>query len=157
MPKKPKHALTPAIKEAVLLLRFHKKKPVSTDAKFMTLAKIATMLEISYHQVRYICRRYDLQKKRKPKSRDSARVIEAEQAAYLQDAATLRAWAGRSLAERAVLYHRRFPHKLISAMELCRFYKRNKITRKAVTRFKAASAEKQAEYAAWQRDTFTAL
>ena len=157
MPKKQKHAITPAIKEAVLLLRYHKKKPVSTDTKFMTLAKIAKMLDIAYHQVSYICRRVYLNKKRKATSRVSARVIEDEQAAYLQDTSTLRAWAGRSLAERAILYHRRFPHKLISAMELCRFYKRNKITRKAVTRFKAASVEKQAEYAAWQQDTYTAL
>ena len=42
-------------------------------------------------------------------------------------------------------------------MELCRFYKRNKIKRKAITRFKAASANKQADNAAWQSDTYTAL
>jgi len=42
-------------------------------------------------------------------------------------------------------------------MQLCRFYKRNKICRKAVTRYKAASPEKLVEYEAWQRDTLVAL
>ena len=42
-------------------------------------------------------------------------------------------------------------------MELCRFYRRNKITRKAVTRYKSATADRLAEYAVWQRETVAAL
>jgi len=48
MPKKPTVELTPALKEAVLLLRFHKKKPVRTDPQFMPYASIASHLAISY-------------------------------------------------------------------------------------------------------------
>ena len=149
MPKKKTVALTPAIKEAALLLRYHKKKPQQTDTTFMSQPAIASHLGLTLNQVRYIIKRVLLHKKRKPKAQDASRLIEAEQAAFLKDPETLKAWAGRSLAERAVLYHRRFVHKTISAMELCRFYKRNKISRKAVNRYKAATPERLAEYAVW--------
>ena len=42
-------------------------------------------------------------------------------------------------------------------MELCRFYKRNKIKRKAVTRYKTATPDKQAEYEERQREACQAL
>ena len=61
------------------------------------------------------------------------------------------------MQERAVLYHRRFPHKKISAMSLCRFYKRQGIKRKKVTRFKSATPEKKAEYRQWQIESWTVL
>ena len=154
MPKKPHTLITPAMSEAVLLLRYHKKKPERHDPAFMPYADIAHHLDLPYHRVRYICCRVHLQKKRKPRVRASSRIIEDEQAAYLKAPATLRAWAGRSLAERSILYHRRFAHKTITAMELCRFYKRNKIKRKAVTRYKTATPEKRAEYEARQRESY---
>ena len=154
MAKKTTTELTPEIKEAVLLLRYRKKKPKKTDATYMSLGQIGTELGLTYRQVKYICERSDLHKKRKSPRDKPERTIEAEQEAYLKDPATLKAWAGRSLIERAVLYHRRFPHKVISAMELCRFYKRNQIKRKAVTRYKTATPEKQAEYEAWQRESY---
>lgn len=75
----------------------------------------------------------------------------------MKEPTILKAWAGRSLVERAILYHRRFPHKIISHMELCRFYRRNKIKRKAVIRFKTATPDKQAEYEAKQRKAYQAL
>ena len=157
MAKKTTTELTPEIKEAVLLLRYRKKKPKKTDATYMSLGQIGTELGLTYRQVKYICERSDLHKKRKSPRDKPERIIEAEQEAYLKDPAILKAWAGRSLIERAVLYHRRFPHKVISAMELCRFYKRNQIKRKAVTRYKTATPEKQAEYEAWQRESYSKL
>ena len=154
MPKRKKVELTPEIKEAVLLLRYHKRKPVRTDATFMTKAAIGKELGLTLNQVKYICTRVWLHKKRRSKRDRPERIIEPEQEAYLKDPAILRAWAGRSLIERSILYHRRFPHKIISAMELCRFYKRNKIKRKAVTRYKTATPEKRAEYEARQRESY---
>ena len=120
----------------------------------MSLGQIGTELGLTYNQVKYICYRPWLHIRRKSQRDKPERIIEAEQEAYLKDPAILKAWAGRSLIERAVLYHRRFPHKVISAMELCRFYRRNKIKRKAVTRYKTATPEKQAEYEEWQRDSY---
>jgi len=120
----------------------------------MSIAAIGKELGLTYLQVKYICTRVTLHKKRKAKRDRPERIIEAEQEAYLKDPAILRAWAGRSLIERAILYHRRFPHKVISPMELCRFYKRNKIKRKAVTRYKTATPDKQAEYEARQRESY---
>ena len=136
------------------MLRYRKKKPKKGDPFFMKLPAIGKELGLTYPQVKYICTRVTLHKKRKSQRDQPERIIEAEQEAYLKDPAILKAWAGRSLIERAVLYHRRFPHKVLSAMELCRFYRRNKIKRKAVTRYKTATPEKQAEYEEWQRDSY---
>jgi len=40
MAKKQRLELTPEVKEAVLLLRYHKKKPKKTDATYMSLCQI---------------------------------------------------------------------------------------------------------------------
>ena len=45
---------------------------------------------------------------------------------------TLKAWAGYTIDERVVLFHRRFPHKVISAVGLWRFYRAHGIKRKQV-------------------------
>ena len=157
MGKRKTTELTPEIKEAVLLLRYHKKKPAKTDTSFMTKAAIGKELGLTYNQVNYICKRVTLHKKRKSKQDRPERIIEPEQEAYLKDPVILKAWAGRSLIERSILYHRRFPHKIISATELWRFYKKNNIKRKAVTRYKTASPDRQAEYEVWQRNTYQLL
>ena len=78
MPKKKTVELTPALKEAVLLLRYHKKKPTQSDSTFMQWADIASNLGLTRNQVRYICTRELLHKKRKPKPRDPSRLIEEE-------------------------------------------------------------------------------
>ena len=57
MPKQKPTAVSPALREAVLLLRYHKKRPVKTDATYMSLASIASSLDLPYHKVRYICTR----------------------------------------------------------------------------------------------------
>ena len=74
MPKKKPTEVTAAMKEAVLLLRYHKKRPEKTDATFMTLAAIANHLDLTVNQVRYICTRHYLQKKRRPKRRSESAV-----------------------------------------------------------------------------------
>jgi len=48
MAKKTTTELTPEIKEAVLLLRYRKKKPKKTDSTYMSLGKIATELQLTY-------------------------------------------------------------------------------------------------------------
>ena len=78
MPKKKTVELTPALKEAVLLLRYHKKKPTQSDSTFMSYTDIAQHLDLPLHRVQYICRRVYLHKKRKAKPRDSSSLIEAE-------------------------------------------------------------------------------
>ena len=51
---------------------------------------------------------------------------------YISDPACVRRWAGYTLAERAVLLHRRFPHTVVSASTISRYYKRLRIKQKAV-------------------------
>ena len=78
MPKKKTTEVSAEVKEAVLLLRYHKRKPSKADTAFMSYAAIAQQLDLPYWRVRYICRRADVQKKRKPKLRAASRLIEAE-------------------------------------------------------------------------------
>ncbi len=47
MAKQTKTELTPQIKEAVLLLRYHKKKPQKNDSTYMSLGKIAHELGLT--------------------------------------------------------------------------------------------------------------
>ena len=75
----------------------------------------------------------------------------------MKNSNTLKAWAAKTLQERAVLYHRKFPNKKISPMSLCLFYKKHSIRRKRVTRFKSAPPNKQAEYDVWQMESWNAL
>ena len=46
---------------------------------------------------------------------------------FIKDPACVRRWAGYTLAERAVLLHRRFPYVRVSASTISRYYKRLRI------------------------------
>ena len=78
MPKKKTTTLTPEVKQAVLLLRYHKKKPVKSDPTFMSYSAIANHLDLPCNSVRYICTRIYLQRRRQPKRASPERRIEAE-------------------------------------------------------------------------------
>jgi hypothetical protein len=58
--------------------------------------------------------------------------LEPRHVAFLTDIATLQAWGARSLAERAVLFHRQFGEIKITPSTLRRVYRRHNITRKAL-------------------------
>ena len=45
---------------------------------------------------------------------------------------TLKFWAGRTLKERVILFHRKFPNKRIAVTSLRRLYQQKKIKRKVV-------------------------
>jgi hypothetical protein len=53
-------------------------------------------------------------------------------AAFLTSPLTLQKWACKTLAERAVLFHRRFPESKISRSSLHRLYQSSGIKRKAL-------------------------
>ena len=52
---------------------------------------------------------------------------------YLLSEQTLQEWAARTLKERCVLFHRRFPEVSISKSSLQKIYKENKVKRKVIT------------------------
>ena len=51
--------------------------------------------------------------------------------------------------ERAVLYHRRFAHKKTTGSTIAKFYGKNGIRRKVLTKFKQGPADKLEEYKIW--------
>ena len=57
--------LTDSQKEAIKLLRYRTVKPVYNSPSFESLKKISTVLNLSYNQVRWTCKRKLLSKKLK--------------------------------------------------------------------------------------------
>ena len=51
---------------------------------------------------------------------------------FIKDPACVLKWAGFSLAERAALLHRRFPHVRVSGSTIGRYYRKLRIKMKAV-------------------------
>ena len=75
----------------------------------------------------------------------------------MADEATLRQWAGKTLAERCVLYHRRFSHKKLSPSALCRFYRAHRIKRKVIVKYKTPPTHKKEKYDQMLVEAKTAL
>jgi len=124
-------------------------KPKRTAATFVKLATIAKILSLPFSQVKHVCSRDVIAKNRRPKKAKVERVLEEQHIAFLTSQETLKAWTGYSLAQRCVLFHRRFPNKVMSAMSLCRLYKKHQIKRKVVARYKGCSEDKTVEYLEW--------
>ena len=77
------------------------------------------------------------------------RILEEDHIAFLTSQDTLRAWSGYSLAFRCILFHRRFPNKVMSVSRLVRFYKQHQIKRKVIARFKGCKDKKIQEHLEW--------
>ena len=60
------------------------------------------------------------------------RILNQNHVDFLLSEETMTEWAGRTMKERVVLFHRRFPNKRISLTALYRLYKANGVKRKAV-------------------------
>ena len=123
----------------------------------MKLATIAQMMQVPFSQVKYVCSRDLLAKKRKPKKVKEERILEEQHIAYLTSQDTLQKWTGYTLAFRSILFHRRFPNKVISASALCRLYKKHQIKRKVVARFKGCNDDRIQEYLEWQEESWQEL
>ena len=59
-------------------------------------------------------------------------MLEMKHIEFLTSTDTLNLWAGKTLAERVVLFHRKFANKKISITSLLSLYLENRIKRKAV-------------------------
>ena len=119
------------IRSSVCLLRFRTDSPSSKSKLFSSYATISRVLVVPYNTVVHLCR-YALKPKRKPKKDKEARRLDAEQTTFLLKKETLILWAGKTLKERTILFHRRFPHKKIAVTSLRRLYLANGIKRKIV-------------------------
>ena len=75
-------------------------------------------------------------------------MLDEEHIAFLTAQETLISWAGRTLAERAKLFHRRFPNKWIKPRALLRLYGKHGIRKKRVRLAKDYKPHKAEEYEA---------
>ena len=84
------------LRTAALLLRFHSRRPKVGSDRFMSYAKIARALGISYNEAQHLIRQ--ALKPKKPLTFDQrARLLDKEHIQFLTSPSTLEQWAGLSL------------------------------------------------------------
>ena len=112
------------------MLRFRTTEPKARTAKYTSYARISKAVSQPYNVVQHLCRQALKKKRRKANKND--RKLEQPQLDFLLSKDTLNLWAGRTLAERCMLFHRKFPHKRIAVTSLRRLYLTHGIKRKIV-------------------------
>ena len=78
----------------------------------------------------------------------SVRRLDEEHVRFLLSDRVLEAWAGKTMKERTVFFHRQFPDKRIAVTSLRRLYLKHKIRRKRVRHEKVLPPGLKAQYAA---------
>ena len=114
---------------------------------YCTYKKAADLTGLSYNQVQHICNRALFHAGSKKKKPNLVRQLGQAHYDFLFDLRTLEMWAGKTLKERTVLFHRQFPDKRIAITSLRRLYLKNKIRRKKVRQDKFVPANQLAAYA----------
>ena len=94
--KSKKMAPIDELRTAALLLRFRSTRPTVGADRFMSYAKIARALSITYNQAQHLIRQ--ALKPKKPLTFDQrARLLDKEHIKFLTSPSTLEQWAGLSL------------------------------------------------------------
>ena len=97
----------------------------------MTYANIARVLQLPYATVQHICRYKPIPQHRK-KYGGQERKLDQQHIDFLISPETLKLFAGATLKERTILFHRKFPNKKIAVTSLRCLYLKNRVKRKAV-------------------------
>ena len=118
------------LRQTVLLLRFRDTLPTPTSHKFFSYNTIAKAVGVPYNTVQHLCR-HALQPTKKQSLFKRIHELSQEHRDFLLKPLTLKQWAGLTLQERTVLFHRRFTDKRISTTSL-----RNGVRRKKVRQVK---------------------
>ena len=84
-----------------------------------------------YNQVQHICRRATRGEKPRT-SEQRVRRLDQAHVDFLTSMHTLEQWAGLTMKQRTVLFHRRFPDTRIAVTTMRRLYLRHGIRRKKV-------------------------
>ncbi len=114
-------------------LRFGPRGRDGASRPQMTLRNIAAILKVSLPTVQGYLKRDALSWPGPlPTIRGRHPPLTAEQRGWLISEDTLRQMAHLTLAQRAVLFHRRWPERKVSPSSICKLYHANKIKRKAV-------------------------
>ena len=117
----------------VHLLRFGPSSSQAPHRVFLRIEDIAKMVRVSPSQVSILLKADPaLPDHRKALKKGPSRMLSPEHVAYLTSPAILQMWACKTLAERVVLFHRRFGELCISVKTLYNLYKTSGIKRKAL-------------------------
>ena len=119
------------VKTAVLLMRFHTEVPKYKTIKYCSYKAISKALAIPYATVQYLCRN-EIQYLKTKSSKQKVRILEQEHIEFLINKKTLQLWAGKTMKQRTVLFHRRFTNKRIAESSLRRLYLQHKVKQKQV-------------------------
>ena len=95
--------------------------------------------------------------KKSSKTPDASRQLAQLHSDFLKSPKTLELWSGKTLKERSILFHRKFPNKKIAVTSLRKFYLKNKIKRKKVRQQKYLPPYLAAEFQSKCRELLDAL
>ena len=133
------------LREAVLLLRFRCMQPKPDARKYFAYSTIARSLVMTYNQVQHICRTA-LRPSTPIIPENRVRRLEGQHIDFLLSERVLEQWAGKTMRERTVLFHRQFPDKRIAVTTLRRLYLKHKVRRKRVRHEKVMPPRLRAQY-----------
>lgn len=98
----------------------------------MSYTRIAYALKITTNEVQYICRKAAKNKTKFLTFKQSLHKLEKEHVDFLLSPKTLELWAGLTMKQKTVMFHRRYPNKRLAITSLRRLYLKNMIKRKKV-------------------------
>ena len=129
-----------ALSTAALLIRFRTTQPTKTSWKFATYRTIAMAFNLTQNEVQHICRKA-LKPKKTLTSKQIVRKLDQEHIDFLINPVTLERWAGLTMMQRTVYFHRKFTNKRIAVTSLRRLYLKHGIKSKKVRQEKVMPAK----------------
>jgi hypothetical protein len=109
-------------RDVVLLLRFHGTTLARKPYRFASYSSIAKVTKLTYNQVQHICSTAEKKAGKRVKKPNTSRTLEQEHIQYLLEPRTMELYAGKTMKERTILFHRKFSNKIIAVTSLRRLY-----------------------------------
>ena len=120
-------------RQIVLLLVYRTLSPTPMSPRFVSFAKVARHVNMTYNKVYHICHSTVLKHvSGTKKSLSGDRSLSQDHLDYLLSLETLRLWAGLTMKDRIQLFERKFPGKRISESKLRRVYLKHGVRRKEI-------------------------
>ena len=119
------------LRTAVLLIRYRSTTPSSKSTKYVSYKRIASVLNLTENEVQHICRKA-LMPTRKLSVDMKVRMLDQEHYEFLLNPRILERWAGLTMKQRTIMFHRQFTDKRIAVTSLRRLYLKNGVRSKKV-------------------------
>lgn len=105
--------------------------PTTFTRKYATYKTISKCLNLTEYEIQHICRKA-LKTVKAPSAKQKERKLDQKHIDFLLSPKTLEQWAGLTMKERQVRFHRWFQNKRIAITSLRRLYLKNGVRRKKV-------------------------